>query len=80
MLDKFLKGIAIIQPYYDDPKGYHLGAEHDTIYIYATDRPMGNDDVADLMQLGFFQPDVRVDKDEHTVEDYDPEEGWAIYI
>lgn len=81
-LEKFMKGLHILLPFYDKPDGYHLGAEHDQIYIYATDRPVGADDVAELLSLGFFQPDVHLpeDQDEATVADYKPDKGWSVYV
>lgn len=39
-LKNFIEGINTLRPYYEEPDGYHLGAEHDEIYLYATDRPL----------------------------------------
>lgn len=78
-LSHFVSGLQILGPYYDDPHGYHLGAEHDTIYIYATDVPLRPEDVTALNALGFFQPDVMPENDMGKRE-YDPEEGWAAYV
>lgn len=79
-LENFMKGLHILKPHYAKPDGHHLGAEHDQIYMYTTDTPVSADDVADLLGLGFFQPDVRYEGDERTVADYDPAEGWSAYV
>lgn len=78
-LDKFIEGLQIMKPYYDKPDGYHLGAEHDQIYIYATDRALPESDVKRLIELQFFQPDVDGD-DDFTFENYDPTEGWSVSV
>lgn len=80
MLSNFIKGLDILRPHYAESDGYHLGAEHDIIYVYNTDTPVSADDVADLLNLGFFQPNVPFNGDEPTVADYDPTEGWAAYV
>jgi hypothetical protein len=79
-LDNFLKGLQILRPHYDKPDGYHLGAEHDQIYIYATNTQVSADDVAELLNLGFFQPDVRYKGEEPTVADYDSTVGWSVFV
>jgi hypothetical protein len=71
----FIEGLNIILPFYTKGRdGYNLGADHDVIYIYATDNPLPETDVKRLLDLGFFQPEVQ------TGSDYDPAEGWAVYV
>jgi len=84
MFDKFIAGLLILGKYYNKPDGYHLGAEHDIIYVYTTDRPIDNeDDLKQLYLLGFHQDEVKaaynlpVDQKYTT---YDPKEGWSIYV
>jgi hypothetical protein len=77
-LNSFMEGLSLLFPYYDDPESYSLGAEHDEIYIYATDRPLPDIRVKRLCELGFFQPEVNVD--DFKPEDYKPEEGWCAYV
>lgn len=72
-LRNFVDGINILRPYYDDPDGYHLGAEHDQFYMYATNRPVSDEDVKKLRELGWFQPDADED------DGYDPEDGWSAF-
>jgi hypothetical protein len=77
----FLEGLSILRPYYENPDGYHLGAEHDVIYIYATDFPLEAEHVKQLCDLGFCQEDAEVPDDkDFGPEYYNPEEGWAAYV
>lgn len=70
-LDKFIDGLLILQPYYDQVDGYHIGAEHDQFYAYKTDRPLSPEDVQKMRDLGWFQPEQE--------EEYDPENGWSAF-
>ncbi|HMP71545.1 MAG TPA: hypothetical protein PKA76_19520 [Pirellulaceae bacterium] len=78
-LDKIRAGIVIAQKYYDDPDSFHFGAEHDEIFLYATDRCMDAADVSQMIELGWRQ-DVEPKGDEMTVADYDPSEGWRTFV
>ncbi len=71
----FLSGLTILMPYYDQPDGYHLGADHDVIYVYATEKPVSPEDVAKLVELGFHQPGgANSDGGE-----YSPHESWEAF-
>ena len=35
-----IETLNMVLPYYDDPTDYVFGAEHDQIFLYATDRPL----------------------------------------
>ena len=74
-----MEGMAILRPYYDDQDADHLGAEHDEIFMWATDRPVSPEDVLRLRELGWRQPDVE-DDDEGEPGEYDPEESWAVFV
>lgn len=78
---KIIEGLNILQPYYNNPEGYNLGAEHDIIYIYPTDNPVPEPLVKRLCDLGFFQEDVEIGEDEDFgPKHYDPEKGWAAFV
>jgi hypothetical protein len=77
-LDKFIEGLMILQTYYDDPEGYHIGAGHDQFYAYATDKPLPEIQVKRMFELGWFQPEVETDEDAE-VKNYDPNEGWSAF-
>lgn len=74
-LSNFIAGLEILRPHYKDGDGYHIGAEHDQFYAYATDTPLEPDEVKRIVELGWFQPDCGFEKPE----DYDPEEGWSAF-
>lgn len=76
-LSAFVDGINILRAYYDDPDGYHIGAEHDEFYMYATDKPVSDDDLKKLLALGWFQSDGGAH--EETPQDYNPESGWMAF-
>ena len=53
-LKNIREGIDIISKYYDDPEGYHTGADHDQFYRWETDRPVSDEDKARLDELGWM--------------------------
>lgn len=73
-LSNFIEGLTILRPYYSDPDGYHIGAEHDQFFAYATDRPLSDEDLNKMRGFGWFQPDV---EDNDSI--YYPEEGWSAF-
>lgn len=77
-LNKIIAGIQILQPYYAKPDGYHMGAEHDAIFMFATDLPVSDEDCKRLAELGWFQEEAEEDEHENRV--YDPEESWTAYV
>lgn len=76
-LSELVQGIQILSTYYDDPDGYHVGAEHDVLYLYATDRPLSEEDVKSMLALGWFQESGASSEDEP--EAYDAEEAWQSF-
>jgi hypothetical protein len=76
-LDDFVNGINILRQYYDKPDGYHIGAEHDEFYMYATDKPVSAEDVKKLLTLGWFQTDGGAHLE--TPQDYNVESGWMAF-
>ena len=72
------EGIKLTAQYREKP-GYDCGGEHDVIHLYGTDRPMSNDDVQKMINLGFHQEDVGDSNTDYCVGDYDPEESWVFY-
>ena len=69
-LSELVQGIQILSTYYDDPDGYHVGADHDVLYLYATDRPLSAEDVTRMLSLGWFQESGTT---------YDAEEAWQSF-
>jgi hypothetical protein len=75
-LHELAQAITILAPYYDDPTTYHVGAEHDVIYLYATDRALTPADVIRMLDLGWFQ-ETGANEDEPDA--YNPSEGWQHF-
>jgi hypothetical protein len=73
-LSNFIEGLTILRPYYNDPDGYHIGAEHDQFFAYATDKPLSDEDVDKMRELGWFQPDG-----EPMDSIYYPNDGWNAF-
>lgn len=73
-LKDFIDGMEIIKMYYDDLEGYHIGAEHDQIYLYETNRPITPEHREMLKELDWFQPEL----DEE--DEYDPNVGWSSFV
>lgn len=71
-LSNFIEGLQIVQKYYDGD-GYHIGADHDKVYLYPTKRPLSTTDVERMRVLDWFQPEM-------SSEEYDPTEGWMAYL
>jgi len=80
-LSEFLEGLTILKPHYKGGDGFHLGAEHDVFYAYATDTPLTTSEVERMVELGWFQEEAIVDDDgEFKAANYIPEEGWQAYV
>jgi hypothetical protein len=80
-----IEGLQILEKYRDKPDGYDLGAEHDVLYAYRTDRPVEQPDLDRLIELGWFQEEVDYGDDDETggefaAKHYDPEESWTAYV
>lgn len=75
-LSNFVEGLKVLQPYYINGDGYHIGAEHDQFYAYKTDIPLTEKDQKRMVELGWFQPESGMSE---YNEDYDPENGWSAF-
>ena len=74
-----IAGMQIILPYYDQADGgFNTGADHDVIYMYATDKPVSAEDIAKIKELGWFQTDVEEDDDGNV--EYDVDSGWQKFV
>ena len=79
-----IEGLQILQKYRDKQDGYDTGAEHDILYAYKTSRPLEPQDLARMVELGWFQEAADYGDDEETggdfgVKHYDPDESWTCY-
>ena len=79
-LNELREGLEIVSRYYDDPTGFHVGAEHDVLYAYATDKRMSDVDIQRMIELGWLQEHDERDYDkDFSIEDYRQEESWIAY-
>jgi hypothetical protein len=79
-LKNFVEGLEILKSYFEDQDGYHIGAEHDIFYVYATDTPLPETAIKKLLELGWFQEEMEAaDNGEFDTSSYDPEKGWAAF-
>ncbi len=75
-----IAGMQILMSYYDKPDGYHTGAKHDTLYMYATDRPVSEEDRTKLEALGWHQEGAEDAEDKGGLPSYDEDEGWYTFV
>jgi hypothetical protein len=76
-LGNILTGIQILQKYYDNPNRYHMCAEHDEIYLTATNKPLAQSDLQLMLELGWFQEDGTQEDDP---ENYCVDEPWKAFV
>ena len=75
-----IEGLTIMEKYRDGEGGYNTGAEHDTLYVYPTAKPISGDDLDRLVALGWSQEDAAlIDDEEFSARHYDPEESWYCF-
>lgn len=74
-----VEGLVILQKYFD-ADGHHLGAGHDVIYVEPTSKPVGSEDLARLVELGWFQEEVVGGDEDFGVANYCPDEGWSCFV
>ena len=78
-LNELITGLTILRAHYDQPDGYHLSAEHDEIFLDATQTPLSPEGVQKMIDAGWFQELHDSHEDDFAVVDYDPQEGWKGY-
>lgn len=72
-LRNFLRGAEILRSHYNDPDGYHIGAEHDQVYFYETSSPLSDAEYVEMIGLGWFQPDCEEGVYSHA-------DGWSAFV
>jgi hypothetical protein len=76
-MSNLIAGLQLLQSYFTDPDSDNTGVGYEILYVYATDKPLSEDDVKKLQDLGWHQPEVEEDDDGNSP--YDPEERWGAY-
>lgn len=79
-IKNLVEGINLLRKAFNDPDGYHIGAEHDAFYVYETDRPLSDEEAQKLIDLGWFQEGISDPSKDFTLEDYDSAESWCAYV
>lgn len=75
-----IEGLKILE-IYRDKSGYDIGADHDVIYGYATDKPLSSEHINKMIKLGWIQEDcIDDDEGEFLEKNYDPDESWWAYV
>lgn len=81
-LSELIVGVTTASAYYDKPDGYHFAAEHDQVYLYATERPMSPEDVQKMIENNWFQEhwtEAEDTSDGPNSEQYDHNEPWTAF-
>ena len=73
LLNDILTGIDIIKNHYAQPNWFHMEADHDKIFMHATDEPILLANVERLHQLGWCQLGLEQP-------DYDPLDHWIAHL
>ena len=80
-LGNLIDGLNVLRPFYNDPDGYHIGAEHDQFYAFKTDKPLTNEATQKMIDLGWFQDYEYTEGDEDfALRHYDADESWTAYM
>jgi hypothetical protein len=78
-LSKIIEGLSILYEFYENDD-YHLQADEDAIYLDATDKPLDEDSIVKMVELGWHQEYEGLDMTHDFIpEDYDPSEDWVAY-
>ena len=80
-LKNLMTSLSIFQKYFDEgEETFAISAEHDTLYIDGTDRPISEEDLKVLIVLGWRQDVPTVKGYEFSICDYDSEMYWQYYM
>ena len=73
-----IEGLKILNKYCKEDS-HNIWVSNETIWFNATDKELEDDDVKELIELGWFQEDVHYDN-EFRLRHYDPDEAWTYYV
>ena len=78
---QLIEGLQTLQPFYDKPDGYNVGANHDMVYAYATNKPLTDEAIEKMISLTWHQEyDGRDYGKDFSKEDYRDDETWHLYV
>jgi hypothetical protein len=72
-IPELIESLEIFQRYFEGSAPFAISAEHDEIWITATDLPISEQDIKRLRELGWQQPDWLTDE-------YDPGATWQHFV
>lgn len=76
-----IEGLLLLDNYRNEQHGYNLGAEHDVIYAYPTDKRLSDEDAQKMIDLGWIQEhDDRDYEGDMTLEEYREDEAWQAFV
>lgn len=74
-----VRGIEILSKY--RKSGDDIGADHDVIYLYPGDERLSDDDIKEMIRLGFYQErETPEDGGDFAFNDYLEDESWWAYV
>lgn len=78
--DELIKGLQILQPYYDNPGEFNTGTGYDVVYAYPTNKPVSEEDILKMVELDWDQEhDYDEGEDELSLSDYRQDESWVFF-
>lgn len=78
-LSKIIAGLQVFARYYDKD-GYHADAQHDVLNVYPTDKPLSDEDLKAVVELGWLQEEADFESAaENLRSEYRPDEGWYCF-
>ena len=75
-----IEGMTIISKYYNKDNNYNVGAEHDILYLFETDKPVSKEDLKTLIDLGWTQEEADFVDETFTIAAYDQGLSWSAYV
>jgi hypothetical protein len=80
-LSKIIEGLTILYDFYDEDDCHLSTDDGNEIYMSVTDRPLDEESVAKMVELGWHQEYEGLDySTDFTAEDYDANEEWIAYV
>lgn len=77
-----IEGLAILEKYRIEENGYNTEAEYEKLCARPTDMTLSDEDLARMIELGWFQEVDGGDwyEDEFPASNYDPNERWVCFV
>lgn len=74
-----IEGLQTLMPFYENKDGFNTGAEHDILYAYPTDKPLSDEAIDKMIELGWHQEYDGLDYNkDFSRTDYRQDESWVV--